>query len=150
MQFSVDQIELACRMKDSGLPWEPQVGHYVYDRSKVCQRGSPFQEGVYFILDYPCFCRHVGGADTLEREMVWLPTWYDCRMLLKQGGVADAEVVAVASAGIPAGAELTHLYEKMIATAAIIPKDNVADARPANPANAAGDRSPHGVDVRSH
>ena len=135
MQFSVEQINLACRMKDSGLPWEPQVGHYVYDRGKVCQRGSPFQEGVYFILDYLCFCRHVGGAEILRGKMVWLPTWYDCRMLLKQGGVADAEVVAIASGGIPSGVELTHLYQKIIATDTIIPKVHLADARPVNPAD---------------
>ncbi len=79
MQFSDAQVELGCRMKDAGLGWRPQVGHYVFDRGKVCKRGSPFQDGVYFILDYACFCRHVGGAEILEREMVWLHTWYDCR-----------------------------------------------------------------------
>ena len=114
MQFSDSQVQLACRMKDAGLYWRPQVGHYVFDRGKVCKRGSPFQEGVYFILDYPCFCRHVGGADILEREMVWLPTWYDCRMLLRSGGVVDQELMAILSDSIASGTELTELYRKIL------------------------------------
>ena len=120
MQFSEAQVELCCRMKDAGLGWRPQVGHYVFDRGRVCKRGSPFQDGVYFILDYACFCRHVGGAEILEREMVWLPTWYDCRAVLKQGGVADAEVIGLVNAGIPTGTELTELYKKILSVPACL------------------------------
>tara|TARA_Y100001933_G_C18991549_1_gene560799 strand:+ start:206 stop:592 length:387 start_codon:yes stop_codon:yes gene_type:complete len=120
MQFSEAQIQLASQMKEAGLAWQPKVGHYVFDRGKVCKRGSPFQERVYFILDYECFCRHVGGADVLAHEMVWLPTWYDCREVLRQGGVTDLEVIEIVSTAIRDGNELTELYKKILSVPACL------------------------------
>ena len=52
--------------------------------------------------------------------MVWLPTWYDCRAVLKQGGVADAEVIGLVNAGIPTGTELTELYKKILSVPACL------------------------------
>ena len=116
MHFTAEQIDLACRMKDGGLAWEPRVGNYVYDRARVCRRDSPFQPRVYFILDYACFIRHVGGTEIFRRGMVWLPTWSDLRVVLREGGVNDGEVAAIVVEGIVEGDELTRLYKKTLQT----------------------------------
>ena len=101
-------------MKAEGLDWEPCVGHYVFDRGRVCRRNSPFQSRVYYILDYDCFLRHVGGEAVFRRGMVWLPTWSDIRILLRDRGVADREVASIAADGILEGNELTRLYRKAL------------------------------------
>ncbi len=43
---------MARELRRRGLPWTPQAGHYVFDETGFCSKGSPFQEGVYFILNY--------------------------------------------------------------------------------------------------
>ena len=116
MEFTAEQIDLACRMKDGGLAWEPRVGHYIFDRERLCRRDSPFQSRVYFILDYACFIRHVGGSDVFRRGMVWLPTWNDLRSLLNARGVENREVAAIVATGICEGNELTRLYVRTLQT----------------------------------
>jgi len=83
LQFSRQQIELAITFKQLGLVWEPVVGNYVYDLSDALKPSSPFQDGVYFLLNYDCFMQRVGGLDRFKELMTWLPTWNDAREILQ-------------------------------------------------------------------
>jgi hypothetical protein len=49
MQFRPQEIDMAHELRRLGLPWEPRAGHYVYDETGFCSKGSPFQDGVYFM-----------------------------------------------------------------------------------------------------
>ena len=82
MQFSAQEIHGATQLRDLGLYWEPQPGHYVWDEAGLIELPSPFQDGVYFILDLKHFLRRAGTLDGLKQSMVWLPTWRDARLIL--------------------------------------------------------------------
>ena len=73
MHFSEQEITLAKRLKQLGLVWEPQAGNYVYDPTEFCQQPSPFQERVYFILNYNYFMKAVGGVGIDLRK-----SWCGC------------------------------------------------------------------------
>jgi hypothetical protein len=92
MQFTAEEIEMARQLRHLGLPWVPRPGHYVHDETAFCQKGSPFQDRVYFILNYDYFINQVGGVDRFKQIMLWLPTWHDARNTLRSLGVSDAEV----------------------------------------------------------
>jgi hypothetical protein len=92
MQFSPEEINMARALRRLGLSWEPRAGHYVYDEAGFCSRGSPFQDGVYFILNYEYFMNQAGGVRRFKQIMLWLPTWHDARNLLHSFGVSDQEV----------------------------------------------------------
>ena len=70
MQFREEEIILARRLRDRGLPWEPKPGHFVYDETGFCRQPSPFQEKVYFILNYDYFMKAVGGVDRFKSIMI--------------------------------------------------------------------------------
>ena len=113
MRFSDEEIVIARRLHQVGLPWEPQAGHYVYDETGFCKQTSPFQERVYFILNYDYFMKAVGGVERFKQIMFWLPTWHDARRLLEQQGVTDAEVAdrLQRKDAIARGAERYELYQ---------------------------------------
>ncbi len=113
MEFSEQEIELARQLKSAGLPWEPEVGHYVFDTEGVVKPGSPFQDRVYFLLNYDCFMDRVGGVERFKEIMTWLPTWFDARKLLRRAGVSDAEVrdYLVGHQAFEQGDERLRLYE---------------------------------------
>lgn len=92
MQFSNEEIQLARQLREAGMAWEPQAGHYVYDETGYCKQTSPFQEKVYFILNYDYFMKAVGGVEQFKQIMLWLPTWDDARRQLELLGVPDARV----------------------------------------------------------
>jgi hypothetical protein len=92
MQFSPQEIDMARELRRLGLPWEPRAGHYVYDETGFCGKGSPFQDGVYFILNYDYFMNRAGGVERFKEIMLWLPTWHDARNILLSFGVSDQEV----------------------------------------------------------
>ena len=113
MEFSSRQIELAIQFKEKGLAWEPTVGNYVHDATAAVKPTSPFQEHVYFLLNYDCFMDRVGGAERFKTIMTWLPTWSDAREILRSLGVSDKEVQdeLVRSRALEDGSELLQLYE---------------------------------------
>ena len=88
MRFSGKEIEIAREIHDFGLPWMPGVGQYVYDLKGVIEKESPFQQGVYFILDIKHFIRRAGSVDEIKETMCWLPLWEDCREILRGFGVS--------------------------------------------------------------
>jgi hypothetical protein len=92
VQFSPEEIEMARELRRLGLKWEPSVGHYLYDENRCCPKGSPFQDRVYFLLNYECFMSHLGGVERFKEVMLWLPTWHDARELLQSLGVSDEKV----------------------------------------------------------
>lgn len=113
MKFSDEEIELAKELRGLNVPWTPSVGHYVLDQTGVVERGSPFQSGVYFVLNYDHFMSLAGGLARFRETMLWLPTWEDCRGVLGDLNVADNEVAEhLAAAGaIETGRERIALYE---------------------------------------
>ena len=92
MKFTAQEIQLTRTLRRQGSPWEPRVGHYVYDETGFCKQKSPFQDRVYFILNYSYFMRAVGGIDRFKDIMLWLPTWEDLRNMIRNLGVSDHEV----------------------------------------------------------
>jgi hypothetical protein len=104
---------MARELRRLGLPWEPQAGHYVFDETGFCTKGSPFQEGVYFILNYEYFMRQAGGVECFKRIMLWLPTWHDARQILQTLGVQDEDVASELRSGnaIENQRELLTLYD---------------------------------------
>ena len=102
MRFTAEEIEMARQLRRLGLPWEPQPGHYVYDETAVCRKGSPFQDRVYFILNYDYFMNQVGGVDRFKQIMLWLPTWQDARYVLRSLGFSNPEVQTAGHSGFAA------------------------------------------------
>lgn len=116
MRFSETEIDLARQLQRDGFTWEPKAGNYVYDETGFCQQPSPFQDRVYFILNYPYFMRAVGGVDRFKEIMTWLPTWDDAREILRSLDVSDQLILEHLSNenAIQNGTERLVLY-KLIA-----------------------------------
>lgn len=112
-QFTDEQIRQALRLKQLGLPWKPQAGHFLLDPTGFCQQPSPFQPGVFFILNYDYFMKKVGGVEKFKEIMVWLPSWSDARELLRQFDVEDTFVAQTLAErkSIEHGNELTTLLD---------------------------------------
>ena len=113
MRFSEQEIEAARLLRRSGLAWEPKAGHYDYDETGFCKQTSPFQEKVYFILNYPYFMKAVGGVERFTEIMLWLPVWDDLREILRDFGVSDIDVANLLRErrAIEVGNERLVLYE---------------------------------------
>ena len=89
MQFRPEEIEMARQLRRLGLPWEPKAGRYVYDETGLCRKTSPFQNGVYFVLNYEYFMRQAGGVERFKVILLWLPTWHDAREILQNFSVSS-------------------------------------------------------------
>ena len=87
MKFTDAEIEKALRLKRLGLPWTPSVGHYVWDETDLIKCESPFHDMVFYILDLKHFFRRADSLEQLQRDLCWLPTWFDARQILAQMGV---------------------------------------------------------------
>lgn len=116
IQFTETEIQLARQLRSLGLPWTPMPGQFVLDESGLVQRESPFQSGVFFVLNYEYFMKIAGGLDRFREIMLWLPTWEECRKLLRQMGVDDAKVAKHLTdcGGLEDGQERRCLYELMV------------------------------------
>jgi hypothetical protein len=93
MNFTDEEIQLAKQMRTQGLNWGPKAGNYVYDETGFCKQPSPFQEKVYFILNYDYFMKAVGGVERFKEIMIWLPTWYDARQILRTFEVSNENIL---------------------------------------------------------
>ena len=125
MAFTDEQISIATQLKQLGMPWQPGVGNYVYDANRICPKGSPFQDRVYFLLNFDCFMQHVGGAERFAENMVWLPTWNEARDIVRELGIPDKDVAVVAAEGILRDEELTSLYRLILETLCKSGKESV-------------------------
>lgn len=129
MNYTVEEIKLARQLKSAGLPWEPQAGHYVYDETGFCKQASPFQEKVYFVLNYAYFMKAVGGVERFKEIMTWLPTWDDAREILRNYDMSDEEILQQLGAekAIEKGTERYALYQ-LIASSLKNSKETAASA----------------------
>jgi len=84
---------LAQELKEAGLSWQPHVGCFVWDPSGHIAVPSPFPERVYFILNLNHFIRIFGSEENIEQKLVWLPTWHQARLILKNLSIDAAEVL---------------------------------------------------------
>ena len=82
MKFSEREIEIAQKLHALNFQWNPQAGNYVFDIKGIIDKNSPFQTGVYFILDIKHFLRVAGSLEGIKDSMCWLPLWEDCRKIL--------------------------------------------------------------------
>ena len=69
MKFSKREIEIARKLCELELPWQPEAGQYVFDINGIIEKTSPFQTGVYFILDIKHFLRRAGTVEDIKRAM---------------------------------------------------------------------------------
>ena len=83
MLFSEREIEIAKQLHELNMQWQPQSGQYVFDMKGIIEKPSPFQKGVYFILDIKHFLKRGGSVAGIKAAMCWLPLWEDCRNILK-------------------------------------------------------------------
>ena len=115
-RFTSEEIKLAAAMKARGLRWEPHVGHYVYDMTGLVKKSSPFQDGVYFVLNYDYFMGLIGGVDRFKQVMIWLPTWEDARSIIRSLGVSDSELTErlVRESAFENGGERLASYRMMV------------------------------------
>jgi len=84
LRFSENEIEIAKKLHSLEFDWQPQAGQYVFDLKGIIEKDSPFQTGVYFILDIKHFLRRAGSVGDIKAAMCWLPLWEDCREILKR------------------------------------------------------------------
>ncbi|MEZ6137634.1 MAG: hypothetical protein R3C53_22330 [Pirellulaceae bacterium] len=111
-KFCPEELDLAQLFKAYGLDWTPAVGHYVLDQSGLIGSESPFQDGVYFILDLKHFLRRSITIEAMKASLCWLPDWQDARAILDGLGVPP-DVVAQRlqeSQAILSGSERLELY----------------------------------------
>ncbi len=111
MKFTRQQIDWALELKRLEIPWNPGVGHYADDIHQEIDPGSPFQEAVYFFLNYPCFVEYFGSETTLVDRMAWLPTLEQALSMAEQYHVPSSLVEQALVAGIRRNDELTELYQ---------------------------------------
>ena len=132
MKFTRQQIEWAIELKKLGIPWNPGTGHYAYDSRGEIGPGSPFQNAVYFFLDYPCFVEYFESETNLVRRMVWLPTLEQAIEVAKEYQVPSDEIERALINGIRRSDELTELYQLLagaIGADGIYPENDSHDAR---------------------
>ena len=114
--FNSQHCRLAARMKEAGLPWEPQVGCFVWDKTNKIDAPSPFGENIYYILDLKPFLRRFGTADTMSKALVWLPDWHQTLWICKRLGIDDDAITAASLDVNPsdASAILLGLYNLIL------------------------------------
>lgn len=115
--FGKDHRELALRLKQAGLAWNPHVGCFVWDPQESIPADSPFPDRVYFILNRAHFLRFLGTADRMKEKLVWLPTWHQARLMARMIGIGESELWGLWSENaVPApGNDLLRLYELLLA-----------------------------------
>lgn len=113
LPFDQRHCEAAARLKEAGLPWRPHVGCFVWDREAQIAVPSPFPQRIYFILNVGHFVQILGSLEAVAVRLVWLPTWHQARLLAKQWGIRDEQLVVLWKdlADAAPGEELLALYE---------------------------------------
>ena len=114
--FDERHCRLAVSLKEAGLPWNPHVGCFVYDPVQHIEVPSPFPNRIYFILNLGHFLRLLGTVDDVRKQLIWLPTWHQARLLCTQVGLNDGAVSGLWQAGraMGAGDDLLALYELLL------------------------------------
>jgi hypothetical protein len=79
--FELSHCLAAEQLKGAGLSWKPHVGCFVWDKIGAIEVLSPFPHNIYFILNLNRFLSIFGTIEEIEAKLVWLPTWYQARLL---------------------------------------------------------------------
>lgn len=87
--FTKETCRSAKRLKLAGLKWQPHVGCFVWDEAGGIKAPSPFPGNIYFILNLGHFEKILGSIEDVERELIWLPTWHQARILCKEFEISD-------------------------------------------------------------
>ena len=84
-------LDLALELYAAGLPGEPDVGCFVWDRQRIIASPAPFPKHIYFILSMNRFLAVFGDVEEMKRRLVWLPTWYQARQLIHRLQIRDLD-----------------------------------------------------------
>jgi hypothetical protein len=114
--FEKRHLEMAVRLKNAGLRWWVHVGCFAWDPDGRLAETSPLPNRIYLILNLSYFARALGGIEEISRQLVWLPTWHQTRLLCREHNVSDEAVAAIWSPATPMGPgdELIALYELLL------------------------------------
>jgi hypothetical protein len=112
MKFTPAEIRQAQKLKQLGLSWQPAPGQYVWDEAGIIGCESPFHDLVFYILDLKHFLRRAGTIANMQRDLCWLPVWYDARQILRDLAVSDHAVAErlVSEKALSSGSERLCLY----------------------------------------
>jgi hypothetical protein len=114
--FDIRHCTLANELKNAGLIWKPRVGCFVWDKDDQIGVDSPFPGNIYFILNLGQFLRFFGTNDKISKALVWLPTWYQARLLCNRydvDGKGIKDICTTVSALDPAE-ELLEIYKLIL------------------------------------
>ena len=76
MLFSKEEVKRARALREAGLHWKVQMGHW------------------YVTADgFVSMVNGKGEAEECKAMYVWLPLWSDCRIFLKEHGYGHPEVL---------------------------------------------------------
>lgn len=115
LPFTRRHCEAAARLKAAGLPWQPHVGCFVWDRDEHIAVPSPFPERIYFILNLGHFVQILGSKEEVAARLIWLPTWHQARLLAQTRGITQQAVAALwQGEAVEPGEELLALYELLL------------------------------------
>ena len=114
--FDRRHCEMAGVLKDNGLPWEPHVGCFVWDRDGFIEVSSPFPQRIYFILNMGHFLRRFQTIENMTKQLVWVPTWHQGRLLCTLFGVDNQQIDNLwhSKTMIKPGDDLLLLYEMIL------------------------------------
>ncbi|MHB2149373.1 hypothetical protein ACX8XP_09980 [Calditrichota bacterium LG25] len=102
----------ARNLKENGLVWDPHPGCFVWDPTRAIKLSSPFPNDIYFVLNVGHFEKLLGNKEAIRRRLVWIPTWYQARLLLQKLGASAEEISACCSEDPEQ--ELLNLYTKIL------------------------------------
>jgi len=114
--FDKRHCEMAGVLKDNGLPWEPHVGCFVWDRDGLIEVSSPFPQRIYFILNMGHFLKLFETVENMAKRLVWLPTWHQARLLCNKFGVENKQIASLwhSMEMIEPGDDLLLLYKMIV------------------------------------
>jgi hypothetical protein len=94
MNFTKREKELALQLKQTGITWNPQEGDWFWCKENLSHHfylgeslpaSYSFQQGEAYVFDSG-MTWHVQQGGLSLSNFVWLPTWEQCRRLLKEKG----------------------------------------------------------------
>ena len=114
--FDKRHCEMAGVLKDNGLPWKPDVGCFVWDRDGLIEASSPFPQRIYFILNIGHFLKLFDTIEKMAKQLIWVPTWHQARLLCTQFGVDNQQIDALwhSKTMVKPGDDLLLLYEMIL------------------------------------
>jgi hypothetical protein len=85
--FERNLCEAAARLKEAGLVWKPHTGCFVWDPHNRIPASSPFPNNIYFVLNLNRFLTFFESEEQMRKELTWLPTWNQGRILCGKLGL---------------------------------------------------------------